>query len=538
MVKRILDTVHGNIFVDVDYIDNIIDTDLFQRLRRIEQSSIRSIFPSARHDRFVHSLGVFHLGVMIDRQIRRDVKYRHKNNWYNLETLGKETAEDRYREISRSYLTACLLHDIAHAPFSHTFEKYYGDKGALCIELLKHTNAAFANDINSKTIIKIGINEITINTFEDINYHEYASAIVALTAYEQAIQKIHANPDLVARMITGVKFSDVSTRFNQISNGFISLLHGDIIDADRLDYACRDVWASGYATSTIDAQRLISGIHFRLAPNKKIYEVCFESNVLNEIESVISVKDFQMQHVIHHHTVEYEQDLLKRAAEQMAKHFFPTEKDGEAALGKIISVDNVTGTMSLPPYKMLNIKHIADDDLIYLIKNDLDNDYYEEWAKRSYTKFALWKTRTEFFSYFGEIFHWEDDITEDFLRPIIEKVIANYQYDAIRDLRIVKVTFKDKVKMDNLNVFIGNRIIKYNELFKERQPLSLSCPTKEKPFETIFCYVYLTKNKNHKYKTKSFYQEKDDIIRHLLKGFKDAISMAKNDNENVDDAHV
>ena len=222
----------------------------------------------------------------------------------------------------------------------------------------------------------------------------------------------------------------------------------------------------------------------------------------------------------------------------MAKHFFPTEKDGEAALGKIISVDNVTGTMSLPPYKMLNIKHIADDDLIYLIKNDLDNDYYEEWAKRSYTKFALWKTRTEFFSYFGEIFHWEDDITEDFLRPIIEKVIANYQYDAIRDLRIVKVTFKDKVKMDNLNVFIGNRIIKYNELFKERQPLSLSCPTKEKPFETIFCYVYLAKNKNHKYKTKSFYQEKDDIIRHLLKGFKDAISMAKNDNANVDDAHV
>ena len=49
------DTVHGNIRIPESYCDNIIDTLLFQRLRRVEQSSVRSLYPCARHDRFIHS---------------------------------------------------------------------------------------------------------------------------------------------------------------------------------------------------------------------------------------------------------------------------------------------------------------------------------------------------------------------------------------------------------------------------------------------------------------------------------------------------
>ena len=61
--KKFLDTVHGYISVPAEYCDNLIDTRHFQRLRRIEQSSARSLYPCARHDRFIHSLGVFHIGV-------------------------------------------------------------------------------------------------------------------------------------------------------------------------------------------------------------------------------------------------------------------------------------------------------------------------------------------------------------------------------------------------------------------------------------------------------------------------------------------
>ena len=53
--KVFKDPVHGYISVDEDIVDRIIDCMYFQRLRRIEQSSMRCVYPSARHDRFAHS---------------------------------------------------------------------------------------------------------------------------------------------------------------------------------------------------------------------------------------------------------------------------------------------------------------------------------------------------------------------------------------------------------------------------------------------------------------------------------------------------
>ena len=128
-MKRILDTVHGYIMVDESFVDHIIDTQLFQRLRRVEQTSIRAVYPSARHDRFIHSLGVFHIGSLIVNQLRTDAKAN--NNWGETDaTLEK---------IYGSYLSACLLHDIAHAPFSHTLEGYYGQKRKNALKVFSHS---------------------------------------------------------------------------------------------------------------------------------------------------------------------------------------------------------------------------------------------------------------------------------------------------------------------------------------------------------------------------------------------------------------
>ena len=117
-MKRILDTVHGYIMVPDELVKNIIDTSAFQRLRRIEQTSIRSVYPSARHDRFIHSLGVYHIGSLIVDHLRKE---EEANDFWG------ETANNM-SVIYNSYLVACLLHDVGHAPFSHTFENYYGQK--------------------------------------------------------------------------------------------------------------------------------------------------------------------------------------------------------------------------------------------------------------------------------------------------------------------------------------------------------------------------------------------------------------------------
>jgi len=83
--KRILDSVHGYIRIEEKYIKNVIDTEYFQRLRRIEQTSTRSLFPSARHDRFIHSLGVFHLGSKIVENLSK--YYKTEKMGFNLEIV-------------------------------------------------------------------------------------------------------------------------------------------------------------------------------------------------------------------------------------------------------------------------------------------------------------------------------------------------------------------------------------------------------------------------------------------------------------------
>ena len=52
--KVFRDPIYGYISIPDDYCKNFIDTPIFQRLRRIEQTSMRVLFPSDRHDRFVY----------------------------------------------------------------------------------------------------------------------------------------------------------------------------------------------------------------------------------------------------------------------------------------------------------------------------------------------------------------------------------------------------------------------------------------------------------------------------------------------------
>ena len=56
------DPIYGYIHVDYEIIKKLIDSNLFQRLRRIRQlSGVQMVFHGAEHSRFSHSLGVYEL---------------------------------------------------------------------------------------------------------------------------------------------------------------------------------------------------------------------------------------------------------------------------------------------------------------------------------------------------------------------------------------------------------------------------------------------------------------------------------------------
>ena len=107
--KVFKDPVHSYAHVTDQVIWDLIKTREFQRLRRIRQlGTLYMAFHSAEHSRLNHSLGVYEIVRIMIRNFR---KY--------------DVWDDDDRELA---LSAALLHDLGHGPFSHSFEKIFNTK--------------------------------------------------------------------------------------------------------------------------------------------------------------------------------------------------------------------------------------------------------------------------------------------------------------------------------------------------------------------------------------------------------------------------
>ena len=103
-VKIINDPVFGFIKIPRGILYGIVEHPLFQRLNRINQLGLASVvYPGARHTRFQHSLGAFHL--MSEAIL-------------NLQQKGNFIFDSEAEAVQ----AAILMHDIGHGPFSHVLE--------------------------------------------------------------------------------------------------------------------------------------------------------------------------------------------------------------------------------------------------------------------------------------------------------------------------------------------------------------------------------------------------------------------------------
>lgn len=99
--KLIRDPIHGDLELTGTEV-RIVDSDVFQRLRRIKQlSNTHLVFPGATHTRFEHSVGTMHVAGRMAHRL--------------------DGLKDDPKRVSQIRLTA-LLHDLGHGPFSHTSE--------------------------------------------------------------------------------------------------------------------------------------------------------------------------------------------------------------------------------------------------------------------------------------------------------------------------------------------------------------------------------------------------------------------------------
>ena len=178
---------------------SVVQTSTFQRLRRIRQLGFcELVYPGATHNRFEHSLGVFHNA--------------RRLNIIAKQLLGSNHFDQERAEVS---MAAALLHDVGHGPFSHSFEAL-GER--VNLRYGKH------EDLSDEIIRKSEISGLL---------NDYRSGFA----------------NLIADMVAGNDKEDI-----------YSLIVSNLFDADRLDYMIRDQLMTGSRNSIIDQTWLFANL--------------------------------------------------------------------------------------------------------------------------------------------------------------------------------------------------------------------------------------------------------------------------------------
>jgi deoxynucleoside triphosphate triphosphohydrolase SAMHD1 len=114
--KLIQDNVHGTIKVYPEIL-KIMHTPEFQRLHNIKQLGFcYFVYPTAKHTRFEHLLGTYHLGTILLANIRK----KYPDMEFKIPELNITTKLND--QICIYILIALITHDIAQGGFSHTFD--------------------------------------------------------------------------------------------------------------------------------------------------------------------------------------------------------------------------------------------------------------------------------------------------------------------------------------------------------------------------------------------------------------------------------
>jgi len=238
------DPVYGFISIPDEFIFDLIEHPYMQRLRRIMQLGMSHlVYPGALHTRFHHVLGAMHLMTLAVATIRRK---------------GHQITDVEERAV----LTAILLHDIGHGPFSHALE-YDIVSGVSHEEIsgffIERLSKEFGNDMDQALLV---------------------------------FKNEHPKP-------------------------FLHQLVSSQLDMDRLDYLNRDSFYTGVSEGIIGSDRLIEMINVHNG------NLVLEEKGIYSIEKFIVARRLMYWQVYLHKTVVAAEFMLihtLRRAKQVVKN--------------------------------------------------------------------------------------------------------------------------------------------------------------------------------------------------------------------------
>ncbi|MDR1586483.1 MAG: HD domain-containing protein [Treponema sp.] len=216
----------------------------FMRLCRIFQlGPVFRVYPGATHTRAAHSIGVYHLG----RRLLQNLAEKGAEEWLSPEGI-------------RSFLCACLLHDLGHFPYTHSLKE---------LPLRSH------EELTGEIILSEPVKTLT------------AAA--------------GADPELAAAIIDK----------NRPGGGrellFYRKLLSGCLDPDKLDYLNRDARCCGVPYGAQDVDFILS----RLYPHPE-RGVDIDSRGIPSVESVLFSKYLMYRTVYWHRQVRSATAMIKK----------------------------------------------------------------------------------------------------------------------------------------------------------------------------------------------------------------------------------
>lgn len=215
--KVLRDPIHGYIHIEYQLIWELLQTREFQRLRRIHQlGGNYYVYHTAEHSRFAHSLGVYEI---VNRMV------------HEVEDMRNGLSE-REKIIAMS---AALLHDLGHGPFSHFYES---------LTQKRHE-------------------EVSVDVILD----PHSQIHQVLTSYEL---------DLPLEIVAILRHQHPVFVLNQIISSQL--------DADRMDYLLRDAYETGTSYGTFDLERILRTLRVR------DHRLCIKESGIHSVEDYIMAR--------------------------------------------------------------------------------------------------------------------------------------------------------------------------------------------------------------------------------------------------------
>ena len=357
--------------------NGVVDTAPFQRLRRIMQTSYGPLYSSAVHNRFVHSLGVYHLGKIAARTLCTELK----KQWKDARLVATEV---NLEQLEYVFLLACLLHDVGHAPFSHTGESFYLKDGQDYDPL----HQSLTETVGTETFNK----DVPTQHSEAAAAHELMSAIIGIREFGNFMPESQER-EFFARCITGYAYGDGS-RESCVRNCFIQLLNSKVIDVDKLDYLIRDAYITGYCTVNIDYERLLTSLTV-IPDGETGCALAYYKGAVSVIENVVYAHDSERKWIQNHPVILYEGYILQHLMELLKTKLDSTEK-------QLFSAESL-GKQGQCFQDGTKIRLLSDDDIIHMAKRYYtENSMVSEYFERRERRHPLWKSEAEYKAFFQD----------------------------------------------------------------------------------------------------------------------------------------